>query len=60
MKIKAKAKCFAKVKSAQFNKRREENRALEFSHFHYREKAFLNYHKPMTSLNKMLFTTRIT
>jgi len=61
MKIKVKAKYFAKVKNVQFNQKPEENRALEFGHFHYRERAPLNYYRPLTSLNKMFdFTTRMT
>jgi hypothetical protein len=61
MKIKVKAKYFAKVKSVQFNQRAEENRALEFGHFHYREWASLHYYRPMNNLNKMFnFTTRMT
>jgi|TergutMp193P3_1026864.scaffolds.fasta_scaffold492566_1 hypothetical protein len=60
MKIKVKAKYFAKVKSVQFNKRPEENRALEFGRSHYRERTSLNYYRPMTSLNKMFnFTIRM-
>jgi len=58
MKIKVKAKYFAKVKGAPFNRRPEENRAIEFGYFHYKEIAFLSYYKPMTSLNKYLISPR--